>query len=137
MRSGCRGGSSLSCNRTPANNERPIAEPDRGMQLALQSWIIGSEIGAMNGIAIPGEFHNELVEGLADDRGWSATLGICLHLGLSRVIRLFNPVIRIAAGHPLVSGPHIERIPVSTTENWPENDIHVQQPPWTAPIDYG
>jgi hypothetical protein len=53
------------------------------VQLVLQPQIPGSEIGAIDGVAIPGEFHNELVERLADDRSRRATLGRCLYLGAS------------------------------------------------------
>src|SRR5215469_1388302 len=38
----------LFCKRPPANNERPVAEPERGVELTLQPWILGSEIGMID-----------------------------------------------------------------------------------------
>src|ERR1700730_1883892 len=73
-------------NRPPADNEWPIAEPERIAQLALQPPSLGSEIDVIDGVAILGELHDELVEGLADDRRRGATLRGCLDVGGSRVI---------------------------------------------------
>src|SRR5580704_1061069 len=93
------------CNRPPSDNERPIAEPERIVQLALQPRSLGSEIDVIDGVAILGELHDELVEGLADDRRRGATLRGCLDVCVSRVMCVFNPAIRIAAGH-LFIGVH-------------------------------
>jgi hypothetical protein len=57
---------------------------------------------------VPGGVRDELVEGLADDRGRGATLRRCLDLGIPRVMSVLDPAIRISAAHPLVRGPGIE-----------------------------
>ena len=74
---------------------------------------------------VPGGFRDELVEGLADDRGRGATLRRHLDLGIPRVICVFDPAIRIAAAHPLARGPGVESIPVGTPQNRSDNDTHV------------
>ncbi|HWX26916.1 MAG TPA: hypothetical protein VNZ53_05700 [Steroidobacteraceae bacterium] len=113
------------CNRPPADNERPIAEPERIAQLALQPRSLGSEIDAIDGVAILDELHDELVEGLADDRRRGATLCGCLDVGVSRVIGVFNPAITVAAGHLFTRRPSVEFVSVGTFENWSNNYSHV------------
>ena len=49
---------------------------------------------------VPGGVRDELVEGLADDRGRGATLRRCLDLGIPRVMSVLDPAIRISAAHP-------------------------------------
>jgi len=42
-----------------------------------------------------------------------------------RVICVFDPAIRIAAGHPFARSPGIKSIPVATPQNRSDNDTHV------------
>jgi hypothetical protein len=35
-------------NRSPANDERPIAESEWSAELTLQPWVFGSEVGIID-----------------------------------------------------------------------------------------
>jgi hypothetical protein len=74
---------------------------------------------------VPGGFRDELVEGLADNRGQGATLCRRLDLGIPRVMCVLDPAIRIAAGHPFARCPGVETVPVGTHQNRSDNDSHV------------
>jgi hypothetical protein len=80
----------------------------------------GSRAGAGEHL-IPGGFRDEFFEGLADDRGPGATPRRCLDLGIPRVMRVFDPVIEIAAAYPLARGPGVEPIPAGTPQNRSDN----------------
>src|ERR1700730_11961288 len=49
---------------------------------------------------VPGGFRDELVDGLADNRGRGATPAQPPDLGIPRVMCVFDPTIRIADGDP-------------------------------------
>src|SRR6266404_7967631 len=74
---------------------------------------------------VPGGFRDELVEGLADDRSRGAALRRGPDVGIPRVICVFDPAIRIAAGHPFARSPDVKSIPVATPQNRSDNDTHV------------
>ena len=46
-------------------------------------------------------------------------------LGISRAMRIFDPVVRIAATNPLAGGPGVESMPVGTPQNRSDNNIYV------------
>jgi hypothetical protein len=87
----------------PDGTESTLSHGDRGFESRFPaSWSSRSSpprdgaphrrpIDAIDGVAILGELHDELVEGLADDRRRGATLRGCLDVGVSRVICVFNP----------------------------------------------
>src|SRR5260370_31822636 len=102
------------------------------MKLTLQTRSLGIEIEVIVGVAILRELHDELVEGLADDRRRGASLRGCLDIGVSRVMCVFNPPITIAAGHLFTRRPSVEFLPVGTLENWSDNYSHVSILPYDA-----
>src|SRR5712675_585731 len=121
----------------PDGTESTLSHGDRGFESRFPaSWSSRSSpprdgaphrrpIDAIDGVAILGELHDELVEGLADDRRRGATLRGCLDVGVSRVICVFNPAIRIATGHLFTRRPSVEFVPVGTLENWSDNYSHL------------
>jgi hypothetical protein len=81
----------------------------------------------------PCGFDDEVVEGLADDRGWGATLRGCPDLGLPRIICVFDPAISITAGQPVGHRPDVKSIPFTTIENRSDNDTHLSTSTDDAP----
>src|SRR5260221_4675657 len=74
---------------------------------------------------VPAGSRDELVKGLADDRGSFAILRKRLDCGLPRLICVFDSRARIAPGRDFSGGPGGEPIPIGTTPNPSDNDVHV------------
>jgi hypothetical protein len=74
---------------------------------------------------VSGGLRDEIVAGLADDRGRGATPAQTFDLGIPRVMCVFDPTIRIAAGDPRARGPDVETIPVAPPQNRSDNHAHV------------
>jgi hypothetical protein len=76
-----------------------------------------------------GGFRDELVDGLADDRGRRAAPRGGVDLGIARIICVFDPAVGVPSAHTRAGGLGIEAIAAATPQDRSDHNRHVGIPP--------